>query len=364
MQISKITIRSILGIDELEFSPAGFTSIEGPNGTGKTSVIEAIKAAVTPGHDATLLRNGAEKGEIVFVLDDGMTITKTVGADKSTTDVRDAEGKKVGRPAETIRALLDMMSVNPVEFLTAPKKERVKVLLESMPLPLDAAKLTKLSGIKVGADPDTHALHVIELVSKQVFEARTVTNRVVKEKDATISQLRQAMPEAAAGVEGSEDEIVAQVEAATATRDKTLGKIRDKIDGIKAAAQDNIDAKRTKLQMDIDALKAAAQAEVEAIHADTAENERKAAAAREAANAKHTEITAPLNAALTAIRADRSNTARRAQAIETITTMEGELAKLRAESEGQTERRRNRCECDPAFVPVQFDVELAVVAFE
>lgn len=336
MKISQLTIRNILGIAELDLSPAGFTVIEGKNGTGKTSVLEAIKAAVTPGHDATLLRNGAEKGEIVFVLDDGMTITKTVGADKSTTDVRDAEGKKVGRPAETIKALTDMLSVNPVEFLTAPKKDRVKVLLESMPLEVDTAKLTKLSGIKVGAQPGTHALHVIELVSKQVYDERTGTNRAVKEKDATISQLRQAMPEAVDGVDGSEEEVEAQVAAATAARDTTLGKIANKLNGIKTDAQTKIDALRTKLQQDIDALKTAAQAEVDTINADTAENERKAAAARETASAKHTEATAPLNAALAAMKADRSNAARRAQALETITTMETELQTLRGDAERQT----------------------------
>ena len=336
MHIQKLTIRNILGISELELEPGGFTLIEGKNGTGKTSVLEAIKATVTQGHDATLLRNGAEAGEVVFVLDDGMSITKKVGRGASSTEVRDADGKKVPRPAEAIKALTDMLSVNPVEFLTAQKKDRVKVLLESMPLEVDTAKLTKLSGVKVTAQPGTHALHLIELVSKQVYDARTGTNRAVKEKDATISQLRQAMPEAAEGVEGSEDEIVAQVAAATTARDTTLGKIDAKLNGIKAAAQDNIDALRTKLQMDIDALKAAAQAEVDEINADKADNEAKAAAAREKAHASHTSATGPLNAALATIRADRSNAARRAQALETITTMVTELEGLRTEAANQT----------------------------
>ena len=86
MQISHLTIRNILGIDELELSPQGFTQISGPNGTGKTSVLEAIKSALSAGHDATLLRHGAEKGEIVLVLDDGLEVTKTVKPSASTTD--------------------------------------------------------------------------------------------------------------------------------------------------------------------------------------------------------------------------------------------------------------------------------------
>lgn len=337
MKIAHIKISSILGIDELELSPGGFTRIEGKNGTGKTSVLDAIKAVITPGHDATLLRNGAEQGEVVFVLDDGMSITKKVGLTASSTEVRDADGKKVPRPAEVIRALTDMLSVNPVAFMTAEKKDRVKVLLESMPLEVDAAVLTKLSGIKITAEPGVHALQVIEAVHKQVYEARTGTNRAVKEKDATIKQLRQAMPEAPGkGVEGSEDEIEAQVTTATEARDNMMGRIANQLDKLRAKSQTDIDAIRTQLQADIDALKVTAQEKVDTIKAELASSENRAAIAREKATLTHTEATAPLQAALTAMKADRTNATRRTQALETITTMETELRDLRAESESQT----------------------------
>jgi DNA repair exonuclease SbcCD ATPase subunit len=71
MHISKVKITNILGIDELEFQPGQFNAFTGGNGSGKTSALEAIKAALKGGHDATLLRNGADKGEVVLVLDDG-----------------------------------------------------------------------------------------------------------------------------------------------------------------------------------------------------------------------------------------------------------------------------------------------------
>ena len=61
LRIAHLKISNILGIDELEFSPAGFNDIRGKNGTGKTSVLEAIKAATGKGHDATLLRKGETK---------------------------------------------------------------------------------------------------------------------------------------------------------------------------------------------------------------------------------------------------------------------------------------------------------------
>ena len=337
MHIQKIRINSILGIDDLEIEPGKFTKIEGPNGTGKTSILKAIKAAVTKGHDATLLRNGAEKGEMVLVLDDGMSITKAVTADDSSTTVRDPSGKKVARPAEAIANLLDMISVNPIDFLTAPKKDRVKVLLESMPMEADTARLTEIAGIPVTAAPGVHAMQVIEMTATKVYDERTGTNRAIKEKDATIKQLTEAMPSAPAGVEGSEDEIADQVAEATTARDERLAAITTKLTGLQDKAKTDIEAIRTKLQADIDALKAAAQEQVDAINAELAEQSSRAATAREQTHAKHTNATAPLAAALTAIRANRETAAKRETTTKLIETMTEELEQLRADADAQTE---------------------------
>ncbi len=114
MRIPQIKLSNILGIAELEFTPEGFNEISGPNGTGKTSVLEAIKSALSTGHDATLLRKGAEKGEAVLVLDDGTELTRTVTSDKSTNKVR-RDGKNVTRPAEAIKQLTDALSLDPVD---------------------------------------------------------------------------------------------------------------------------------------------------------------------------------------------------------------------------------------------------------
>lgn len=70
MQISKVQISNILGIQELEFEPGGFTEVSGRNGEGKTSVLEAIKAAIQPaGHDATLLRKGNRQSRAAAAVD-------------------------------------------------------------------------------------------------------------------------------------------------------------------------------------------------------------------------------------------------------------------------------------------------------
>lgn len=335
MQINHIKISSILGIDELELSPKGFTTISGPNGTGKTSVLEAIKGALASGHDATLLRNGAEKGEIVLVLDDGMEISKTVKSGASTTDVR-RDGKKISRPAEAIKALTDALSVNPIDFLLAKPKDRTRVLLEAMPLEADTEHLTEIAGVPVQAQAGVHALHVIDQVHKQVYDARTGTNRAVKEKQATINQLEAAVPPAPEGVSGDEDELQAQINAAKDNQDETNGKIDAKLTRLRNEHAAKVQKMREDLQAKIDALKDEAMKAVEAENAAMAEQEGLASAAREKASTKYHEAVQPLQTQLQVIRNDREAAGRRKQTLDTIATMQTEYEKLKAEAEQQT----------------------------
>lgn len=325
MKISHIRIANILGLTELEFSPQGFTQISGPNGTGKTSVLEAIKSVLQTGHDATLLRKGAEKGEVVLLLDDGMELSKSVTGAGSTTTVR-RDGKKIARPAEAIKALTDSLSVNPVDFLLAPKKDRVKALLEAMPLEADTEHLAELAGFPVKAQPGLHALHVINMVYQQVYDERTGTNRAVREKDATIKQLEAAVPPAPQGVEGGEDELEAQVNAAISTKNTTLARIEAKLTGLRDDANAQIEAIRAKAQADIDAIKAG-----------LAEQEAKAVAARERANTSCADTVAPLRQQLAIIRNDREAAGRRKQTLDTIATMRTELETLTADAAAQTQ---------------------------
>lgn len=335
MKISHIRISNILGIDSLEFSPEGFTAITGPNGAGKTSILEAIKAATGQGHDATLLRKGAEKGEVVLVLDDGTEIQQRVTPSRTTRDVV-RDGKKVTQPGNVIKSLTDALSVNPVEFLTARKQDRVKVLLESMPIRLDAEKLSEISGIPVHVDTEAHALHIIEAVRQQVYDDRTGTNRAIKEKDATINQLRMAMPDAPGGVDGDEDQLRQQMEQARTARDSEVQRIDAKLTGIRQESADRIQKLKDDGQARIDAIRAEVQAAVEAERAALADTEAKAGRVRQKAIDAYTAAAQPLQTAIAGIVANRDAAAKRKATLETINQMIEDWEGLKADAEKQT----------------------------
>lgn len=321
MKIAHIKISNVLGVAELEFTPGGFNEIAGPNGSGKTSVLEAIKATLNAGHDATLLRKGADKGEAVLVLDDGTEIKKRVTDASSTTEVR-RDGKKITRPAEAIRALIDTLSTNPVEFLRAPKKDRVRVLLEAMPIEVDSAKLSEIAGVSVPPLHGMHALHVIETVHKQVYDERTGTNRAVREKQSTIKQLRDAIPPVPAGADGDENELQRKLTVIEEARDAELSRVAAKLDGLRKETGEKIEELRRQIDQ---------------LNAEFADWERKADAQRTKTRQKAIDERAPILEQLAVIRNNREIGARRAQTLDTISALETELEDLTTEAERQTQ---------------------------
>lgn len=181
INISKIIIRNILGIESVEFDTGKLTTITGKNGTGKSSIIKAIASVFKGGHDATLIKKGAESGEIVFVLSDKRTVTKKVTKKGSELKVS-GESK----PQSYLDSITDLVSVNPVSFLLGDDKEQLRILLESIPIVLPTERLEQIYG---RALPFAPPLVVLDSIRKEIYDNRTGSNRMVKQKQATITEL-------------------------------------------------------------------------------------------------------------------------------------------------------------------------------
>ena len=75
MKITKIKIRNLFGIKETELDGKS-VELSGNNGLGKTSVIDAIKYALTNDSDKDyIIKNGESEGEILVETDTGFYIT-------------------------------------------------------------------------------------------------------------------------------------------------------------------------------------------------------------------------------------------------------------------------------------------------
>lgn len=321
MKVSKIKISNILGVDEFTFEAGKFNAFTGANGSGKTSRLEAIKAALSGGHDATLLRKGATQGEVVLLLDDGASIRKKVRPTGSDIEYRDKNGVKQPTPLSKIKALSDALSVNPIEFLNAKPEKRAQILLESMPMKADPARLEKIIGSKVNC-PDGHAVDVIRMVRKNVFDERTGTNGAAKSKRATANQFRAAIPENLVQCEGDESKLRTQIDSIDADLDVTIGKFQAKLSNI-----------RTKTQAEIDALMAQVNEKKSFLAEQVSKADIAMNSAKNDAVIKKNEIKNQIEK----INANRDAIARAKHTSDTILKMDSEAEELELLSKKQTE---------------------------
>lgn len=216
-RVARLRIRNILGIDELDIEPGKVTEIRGRNASGKTSILEAVRAAIGGGHDATLLRKGEQKGETVLVLDDGIEVQKEVTASGSKLSIRHPELGAVSRPQGFLDGITDALAVNPVAFLTAKGKERAKILLEAIPMRVEPEQLAAAIGVAPAdltafGQLQGHALEVIDGFAKSIYTARRDVNRTVKEKRTSAEQLRDSLPEDGVGPDMLRDAITQREE--------------------------------------------------------------------------------------------------------------------------------------------------------
>ena len=245
VRVEKIEIRNILGIETLEIEPGSLTLITGKNEAGKTSVLEAIRSVIEGGHDATLLRNGEDEGEVVFLFDDGVQARKRVTEARSNLTVKHPEHGAVGKAQTYIDNLTDALSINPVAFLTARPKDRVAHLLEAMPLDLDPQEIVDaVDGVVDVPDSalEGHALEAIDRVRTRVYDERTGVNRLVREHQGTVKQLEGTVDD----VEGEDpaDEI-AKLEA---ERDEIHTETEREVESIRSDYEMQIDDLRQKIR--------------------------------------------------------------------------------------------------------------------
>lgn len=200
MRVNSISIKDVLGIQELSVEVGKVTTISGANATGKSSLLKAIKATLGRGALGNLTRVGGADPETVLVLDDGaVRVERFANKTKVKKRVGDSAAyEDIPRGQAYLSSLFDAELSNPVAFLTAAPKERVDLLLAALPLEVDWAQFRETVGWPTGMEPDAvaglHPLEALSLVRSCLYEERTGVNRSAKDKASSAYELAKAIP--------------------------------------------------------------------------------------------------------------------------------------------------------------------------
>lgn len=199
IQAVKLTLHNVMGIEDLTI---GFsdrvTVIKGRNGTGKTSVIQALMAMPGGGHDATLKRAGSESGEIVFVMSQNgqpLTYTRRITDSRTTPTLRGPDNERIDEPQAFIRELFDGVSFNPLEFIKAKPRDRARILLEQLNVRVTAEQLIEAGIAKV--DESYLRMHGMDAIAALDAEYRKIREGIGGQKrkaSDTVVQLTATLP--------------------------------------------------------------------------------------------------------------------------------------------------------------------------
>lgn len=270
MKVTSISIENVMGIERLAFEPGVLTLVEGRNGSGKTSTLEALRSALRGGHDPSLLRAGAEKGSVRLVLEDGTEITKTIGKDASPLKVSLPGAGRVSKGQALVDSLVDSLGVDPMALLNCPASKRAEYLADVMALDVPEAALREAAGRPVAVEKlpaGASGLDRLEAVRKALYDERTGVNRTAKDKRTTAAQLRETLPPEGSTAAADLVELRAGravlVERLSAAEKDAVAKRKETE---KAAAMSREGA--------VAAIKASAQAELDAIREDAQERIR------------------------------------------------------------------------------------------
>ena len=117
MKTTRIIIKNILGITERKLDGKSI-EITGPKGSGKTSVIDAIRFALTNRSEREwIIRSGAEEGEILIETDSGLSIERKARTNKADSiKVKDGQMTQ-SRPAEYLNKIFTPLQLVQLHLL-------------------------------------------------------------------------------------------------------------------------------------------------------------------------------------------------------------------------------------------------------
>lgn len=198
MKTTYIKIKNILGIRELQLNGAS-VEITGTNGTGKSSVIDAIRYALTNStRRDVLIRRGESEGEILIETDTGLHINRKARDGMSDYKQIRQDGKDINSPEAFLRDIFTPMQIDPVEFTRMTKADQNKIILSLIDFHWDMNWIQQQFGeVPKGVDYSQHILQVlndIQAEKGEYFQARQEINREIRTRRGVAETIAKDIP--------------------------------------------------------------------------------------------------------------------------------------------------------------------------
>jgi DNA repair exonuclease SbcCD ATPase subunit len=236
MKIIKLVAENFKGLKAIEITPdQNFQIISGKNAQGKTSVMDAIWAAIA-GKDALKttdkpIRDGQNKAIVSVELDD-LKVTRKWNGDKTTLEVTAKDGAKYNSPQTLLDNLIGKLSFDPLSFANQDEKKQKSTLQELVGINFD----------KLDQERKGH------------YDERTFHNVSAKKLEGALSEIPFPTDQTPAD-EVSASDIISELKSAQETirynedKRRELNNLRQNANGLKAEIEDLEERLRNKKAM-------------------------------------------------------------------------------------------------------------------
>lgn len=276
MKISKIKIKNLFGITEQTLDGKS-VEITGSNGQGKTSILDAIRYALTNSSEREyIIKKGENEGEILIETDTGLTIDRKKRAQSSDYKSIKNNGEDVQSPETFLKDIFTPMQLNPVEFTQMSKQEQNRVILDLIEFPWDLNWIKEQFGeIPEGINYEQNILQIlndIQAENSPYFKARQDVNRDIRNNVAFIEDIAKDIPSNYNAKKWEEFDLTAKLKELMEIKQKNakieeakmfIQSYDNKVKGYEAermmtiaAEEKNIAVERENLQKSIERMKA------------------------------------------------------------------------------------------------------------
>lgn len=198
MKTTKIKIKNLFGIIETELDGKS-VEITGTNGSGKTSVIHAIKYGLTNQSDRDyIIRKGEVEGEIIIETDTNLRIDRKKREGKADYKSVKENGREVSGPESMLKQLFTPLQLDPVAFIGMTKQEQNRIILDLIQFDWDLNWIKEKFGeIPPDVDYDQNILQVLNDIQSEngtYFQNRQDINRDIRNKRAFIEEIAADIP--------------------------------------------------------------------------------------------------------------------------------------------------------------------------
>lgn len=198
MKLTKLKIRGLFGIKEFT-SDGKNLELNGPKGAGKSSVIDAIKYALSNRSDREfILTQGENEGEVLIETDSGLRVNRKVRTGKADYKSIKQSGEKDEKTESFLREIFTELQLNPIEFAQMDIKEQNRIILDLIDFKWDLNWIKEQFG---EIPPDVNyeqnilcVLHDIQAEEGYYFQARQDINREARNKQAFIEEIGATLP--------------------------------------------------------------------------------------------------------------------------------------------------------------------------